>query len=115
MAEFQGVTAVTWGPWRAEFLGEPEAPIVRVRTHQHKGIPSEIVADVPTDDPTEAGLRTVLMTLAQDTKVADIVDQLEAANPAWSSRVGVKKPLEEAARRPMRATKKTTARKTKKR
>lgn len=84
------VTAISWGPWRAEFVGPVEGGHrVRIRPHRARGKDGQPDwTQVVVDDATEEGLREAIFTVARRKRAKLIA--LDDANPRWMARVGAK-------------------------
>ena len=104
---YDGVTAVSWGPYRAEFVGPVDGGhTVRIRLHDSQK--DDFLVDVTVTDDTEVGLRAALWTFAQDRKAET---PLREADAKWHTIVDRRAPLPvvERPRTPQR-TKKTAKR-----
>jgi hypothetical protein len=84
------VTAISWGPWRAEFVGPVAGGhAVRIRPHKTRGHEGQHDwTTVVVSDATEEGLREAVFTVARR-KRAKLIE-LDKANPRWMARVGAK-------------------------
>ena len=97
------MTAVSWGPYRAEFVGPVEnGHTVRIRLHDSQR--ADFLVDVTVRDDTEVGLREALLAYAQDRREDA---PLHDADERWHGRVNKRPPPPRETR-----TKKATKRKT---
>lgn len=105
---YDGVTAVSWGPYRAEFVGPVEnGHTVRIRLHDTQK--DDFLVDVTVREDTEVGLREALWAFAQERKEDT---PLRDADAKWHTIVDRRERLPEIAvpRAPQRAKKKAAKR-----